>query len=511
MGPLGVLEALPVAELSDNDADELLLVVALACVVLAGGFFRCAGRLYEASGDGLSSDDEQLCPARFYLTEHGLSVTVAACSLAATYTSAGMVNGMAETMVTEGLVWSVGTFAWPASLALSGLAVAPRLRRRGCVTVIDPLQDVAGERLGALYALPVLLSMVFWAGSILSSLASTAAVIVGGRRALCAFGSVAVALSYTLFGGLRAVALTDVCQLIVFCVGLLAVLPVCAASPFVRPLLDADGAEAALGSFERSVAHVPYETATGGVAFADLRGEWVDRAFTCLYGQCSHQIVAQRFLAARSPAAARRVGMWASACHLGLGLLCAAFAYVATRTDWALVGGQAAQVCGADAALLAPCLLRFVAPRALGWAGLAAVGAAMMSSIDSAVLAAASLVRRTRARARPAAIASTPPARAAHARPLRPCARVARPPSAPPYSPASSCGTFSGARAAGARAAARCRPRRSHACTHSMRPRRTSHARAVPVRTRTGRTAGCSTNAQRECGWRARCATRTAR
>jgi len=84
------------------------------------------------------------------------------------------------------------------------------------------------------------------------------------------------------------------------------------------------------------------------------------------------------------------MGVWGSAGHYLVAVLCAMLAYIATRTDWAGVGGEAAQVC-LHPSLSAPCVLRYLAPRGIAWAGMAAVGSAMMSSIDSAVLSAASL------------------------------------------------------------------------------------------------------------------------
>jgi high affinity choline transporter 7 len=232
---------------------------------------------------------------------------------------------------------------------------------------------------------------VFWSGAILSSLASTASVLMGGSRALCVGGSVLVALSYTLFGGLRVVALTDVVQLLIFCGGLLLLLPFCWHHPSVDRLHTADALRDALGSWERSVARVPMPGALEGGATVDLRGEWLDRAFLCLFGHVGQQVFAQRVLSACSPAAARQMGLLAGGCHYAVAVLCAALAFVATRADWAAMGGEAARVCVSPSAY-APCALRFIPPKALGWVGLAAVGAAMMSSIDSAVLAAASLV-----------------------------------------------------------------------------------------------------------------------
>mmetsp|Transcript_7568 Transcript_7568/g.18536 ORF Transcript_7568/g.18536 Transcript_7568/m.18536 type:complete len:225 (+) Transcript_7568:80-754(+) len=134
------LEALPLAELAVRDGRQQLIALVLVTAIVAGGFWRLAGRMYEG-GVGVS-------PARFYLGgSGGIPVWLGACSLVASYTSAGMVNGLAETMATEGAIWAIGPIMWPAALAVGGLLLAPQMRARECVTLVDPLQDVAAHAL----------------------------------------------------------------------------------------------------------------------------------------------------------------------------------------------------------------------------------------------------------------------------------------------------------------------------------------------------------------------------
>lgn len=44
------------------------------------------------------------------------------------------------------------------------------MRRQGYVTMIDPLQDTFGQRMGGLLFLPALCGEVFWAAGILAAL-----------------------------------------------------------------------------------------------------------------------------------------------------------------------------------------------------------------------------------------------------------------------------------------------------------------------------------------------------
>ena len=53
---------------------------------------------------------------------------------------------------------------------LGGIFFAHRMRREGYVTMLDPLQDVFGGRMGGLLFLPALCGEVFWSAGILAAL-----------------------------------------------------------------------------------------------------------------------------------------------------------------------------------------------------------------------------------------------------------------------------------------------------------------------------------------------------
>lgn len=55
-------------------------------------------------------------------------------------------------------------------ISLGGIFFANPMRRQGYVTMIDPLQDTFGERMGGLLFLPALCGEVFWAAGILAAL-----------------------------------------------------------------------------------------------------------------------------------------------------------------------------------------------------------------------------------------------------------------------------------------------------------------------------------------------------
>ena len=56
------------------------------------------------------------------------------------------------------------------SFRTGGIFFAHRMRKEGYVTMLDPLQDVFGGRMGGLLFLPALCGEVFWSAGILAAL-----------------------------------------------------------------------------------------------------------------------------------------------------------------------------------------------------------------------------------------------------------------------------------------------------------------------------------------------------
>lgn len=101
-----------------------------------------------------------------------------------------------------------------------GIFFANKMREQGYITMLDPLQDAFGERMGGLLFLPALCGEVFWAAGILAALGATLAVIIDMDQGASVILSACIAVFYTLFGGLYSVAYTDVIQLFCIFIGL---------------------------------------------------------------------------------------------------------------------------------------------------------------------------------------------------------------------------------------------------------------------------------------------------
>lgn len=65
----------------------------------------------------------------------------------------------------------------PAHLSAGGIFFANPMRKQGYVTMLDPLQDSFGSRMGGLLFLPALCGEVFWAAGILAALGECGGVL----------------------------------------------------------------------------------------------------------------------------------------------------------------------------------------------------------------------------------------------------------------------------------------------------------------------------------------------
>ncbi len=101
---------------------------------------------------------------------------------------------------------------------VAGLFFANPMRSAGYHTMLDPFQEKYGAKIGGILFLPALCGEILWSSAILSALGSTLSVIVGLDTTISVVVSAAVAMLYTLFGGLHSVAYTDVVQ--VFCIAI---------------------------------------------------------------------------------------------------------------------------------------------------------------------------------------------------------------------------------------------------------------------------------------------------
>lgn len=103
---------------------------------------------------------------------------------------------------------------------LGGVTVAKTLRTRRYVTMVDPYQVRYGNNMGVLLLLLHVTGDLFFSAATLLALGTTVSVVIGLDLILSTIVSEIVVVVYTLFGGIRSVAYTDVVQLPCILLGL---------------------------------------------------------------------------------------------------------------------------------------------------------------------------------------------------------------------------------------------------------------------------------------------------
>lgn len=312
------------------------------------------------------------------LAGRDLPLWVGLLTMTATWVGGGYINGTAELTYSTGLLWGgqIG-FGYALSLVVGGLFYARRMRAAGYATLVDPLEDRYGREIAAVLMIPAVLAEVFWSAAILFALGTTFGTVIGVDTTQAVLISSVIAVAYTVFGGLRAVAYTDVVQLGLILVGL------GMAVPFVVAQVGGVGGLTPSGVLPTSSAEAM---------------SWLDYTFLLVLGGIPWNVYFQRVLSARSPDHARKLS-------LAAGGLCALLAVpplllgmAGQGLDWSALSVQAGYAPGHLAADLAetpalvlPYTLRYAVPTWVGVVGLGAIAAAVMSSVDSSILSAATL------------------------------------------------------------------------------------------------------------------------
>jgi len=297
-------------------------------------------------------------------------------TMTATWVGGGFINGTAESVSTSGLIWTQAPWGYAMSLVVGGLIFARPMRRHNFITLLDPLEDRFGRRMSGLLYIPAVLGEIFWTAAILAALGTTFGFLLGIDFSSSIILSALIAILYTSIGGLRAVARTDVFQLIILLAGLLVVVA----------LVLPQGGPAKL--------YTDYSEAMGERARLFPSPEmghsfflWCDQALLLVFGGIPWHVYFQRVLSSRDEDAAR----WLS---IGAGGLCLVAAVppvligmISATTDWAAMGVEEP----VPSVIALPHVLKHLAPPAIATLGLGALAAAVMSSVDSSILSASSM------------------------------------------------------------------------------------------------------------------------
>lgn len=350
----------------------LVGIIVFYVLILGVGLWAAWRR--KRSGHITGSADEVMLAGR------NIGLFVGILTMTATWVGGGYINGSAEQTFALGLVWTQAPFGYATSLMLGGFFFAKKMREQGYTTMLDPLQAKLGRVIGGLLFLPALLGELFWSAAILGALGTTINVILGldswtdDGDNLSIVISAAIAVFYTMFGGLLSVAYTDVVQLFCIFIGLWITVPFAMRnSAFSTLSLESNNW---MGSVQRHYS-----------------GVWIDYAMLLICGGIPWQVYFQRVLSSKSPHRARMLSYAAAFGCVFMAVPAVLIGAIAKGTDWTQTEyGKTPS--GDDVRFVLPLVMQYLTPSWVAFIGLGAVSAAVMSSADSSVLSAATMFAR---------------------------------------------------------------------------------------------------------------------
>uniref|UniRef100_A0A3Q2YL68 High affinity choline transporter 1-like n=1 Tax=Hippocampus comes TaxID=109280 RepID=A0A3Q2YL68_HIPCM len=309
-------------------------------------------------------------------------VVIGVFTMTATWVGGGYIMGTAEAVYSpaQGLIWAFGPVSYFLNFLIAGLFFAKPMRSKHYVTMLDPFQHRYGQFFTTAILLPALFSDILWVACILAALGGTMSIILDISATISIPISAAVSISYTVLGGLYAVAYTDVIQLSFIFVSLWLSIPFMFLSPAVT-----DPSQTTNFNQSNSFPWV------GEVKLEDA-GKWTDDFFVLALGGLACQALFQRILAASSSAQAQVTCFAAGGFAFIMGIPSVIIGAVAASADWNQTGyGLPPPYERGEAGNILPLALSYIAPTWVSVLGIGALAAAVMSSMDSALLSSGSM------------------------------------------------------------------------------------------------------------------------
>lgn len=200
--------------------------------------------------------------------------------------------------------------------------------------------------------------------------------------------SAAIAVFYTMLGGLKAVAYTDILQISFLVIGLIV------AVVYVVPTVG--GLDASLTGYMENFGvnsrlFPPIEDFTSSDGLDGFIWLWLDFTLVFVFGGIPWQVYFQRVLSSESGKSARNMSILAGVACIIVGLVAAYVGALAVSFDFS---PEALSTLAENPAQVFPMLLLEGTPHWVGILGVAAVAAAVMSTMDSTMLSSSTVFNR---------------------------------------------------------------------------------------------------------------------